>query len=128
MGTTTSPGLRPAYAAARARLGLVAALFALAAVGWLWTAREMRGMDAGPWTGLGGLGWFLGIWVVMMAAMMLPSVAPTVSLYTRISKERSSLSPWLFTTGYLLTWTTAGLAAYVLDLVATSLLDGRLAW
>src|SRR4051794_41166322 len=89
MGTTTSPGLRPAYAAARARLGLVAALFALAAIGWVWTAREMRGMDAGPWTGLGSLGWFLGLWVVMMAAMMLPSVAPTVSLYTRITKERS---------------------------------------
>src|SRR4051812_1656146 len=128
MGTTTSPGLRPAYAAVRARLGVVAALFALAAVGWVWTAREMRGMDAGPWTDLGGLGWFLGIWVVMMAAMMLPSVAPTVSLYTRITKERSPTSPWLFTGGYLLTWTAAGLAAYVLGLVATSLGDDALAW
>jgi predicted metal-binding membrane protein len=132
MRTTATPGpsagLAPAYAAARARLGLVAALFALAAVGWVWTAREMRGMDAGPWTGLGGLGWFLGIWVVMMAAMMLPSVAPTVSLYTRISKDRSSLSPWLFIAGYLVTWTAAGLAAYVIGLLATSLDDGRLGW
>ena len=50
-----SAGLAPAYAAARARLGLVAALFAVAAIGWVWTAREMRGMDAGPWTSLGGL-------------------------------------------------------------------------
>jgi len=128
MGTTTSPGLRPAYAAARARLGLVAALFALAAIGWVWTAREMRGMDAGPWTGLGSLGWFLGLWVVMMAAMMLPSVAPTVSLYTRITKERSPPSPWLFTAGYLLIWSAAGLAAYVLGIVATSLADGALVW
>ena len=46
-------GLGPAYAAARARLGLVAALFAIAALGWVWTAHEMRGMDAGPWTSLG---------------------------------------------------------------------------
>ena len=68
-------GLRPVYAATRARLGLVAALFAVAVIGWVWTAHEMQGMDAGPWTTLGGLGWFLGVWVVMMAAMMFPSVA-----------------------------------------------------
>ncbi|HEY3531441.1 MAG TPA: DUF2182 domain-containing protein [Nocardioides sp.] len=123
-----SAGLGPAYAAARARLGLVAALFALAAVGWLWTAREMRGMDAGPWTSLGSLGWFLAIWVVMMAAMMLPSVAPTVSLYTRITRERSPLSPWAFTVGYLLTWATAGIAAYVLAGAVASTSDGALAW
>jgi predicted metal-binding membrane protein len=132
MGSAASPGtsagLGPAYAAARARLGLVAALFALAALGWLWTSREMRGMDAGPWTSLGSLGWFLGIWVVMTAAMMLPSVAPTVTLYTRITKERSPLSPWLFTGGYLLTWTAAGLAAYVVGAAATSWSGGALAW
>jgi predicted metal-binding membrane protein len=132
MGFTGSPGttdgLGPAYAAARGRLGLVAALFVVAAVGWVWTAREMRGMDAGPWTSLGSLGWFLGIWVVMMAAMMFPSVAPTVTLYTRITRARSPLSPWLFTAGYLLTWAVAGLAAYALGLAASSLAGGSLAW
>ena len=46
----------------------------------------MRGMDDGPWTGLGTLGWFLGVWVVMMAAMMFPSVAPTVALYSRMTE------------------------------------------
>ena len=65
-------GLRPAYAATRAHLALVAVLFALAGVGWWWTIRLMRGMDNGPWTGLGTFGWFIGVWVVMMAAMMLP--------------------------------------------------------
>jgi predicted metal-binding membrane protein len=132
MGLMGSPGatdgLGPAYAAARGRLGLVAALFVVAAVGWVWTAREMRGMDAGPWTSLGSLGWFLGIWVVMMAAMMFPSVAPTVTLYTRITRARSPLSPWLFTAGYLLTWAVAGLAAYALGLAASSLAEGSLAW
>ena len=61
-------------------------------------------MDDGPWTGLGALGWFLGVWVVMMAAMMFPSVAPTVALYSRMTRERSPLSPLLFTAGYLVTW------------------------
>src|SRR5436309_1976214 len=41
----------------------------------------MRGMDMGPGTDLGGLGWFLGIWVTMMAAMMLPSALPVVLLF-----------------------------------------------
>ena len=80
----------------RARLGLVALLFAVAAVGWWWTVDQMRGMDDGPWTGLGTFGWFLGVWVVMMAAMMFPSVAPTVALYSRMTRQRSPLSPLLF--------------------------------
>ena len=67
-----SGGLAPAFAAARVRLGLVALLFGFAAVGWLWTADEMQDMDGGPWTDLGTLGWFAGVWVVMMAAMMSP--------------------------------------------------------
>jgi predicted metal-binding membrane protein len=121
-------GLAPAYAAARARLGLVAALFVVAGIGWAWTAHEMQGMDAGPWTGLGSLGWFLGVWVVMMAAMMFPSVAPTVALYARVSRERSPLRPWLFAGGYLLTWAAVGLVAYAVGITATKILGDRLAW
>jgi predicted metal-binding membrane protein len=130
VASTSRPGsgLAPAYAAARARLGLVAALFAVAAVGWVWTARQMRGMDAGPWTTLGGLGWFLGVWVVMMAAMMFPSVAPTVALYARMTKERARLLPWLFAGGYLLTWAAAGVVAYAVALVATRAFGDSLAW
>ena len=82
-------GLAPAFAAARARIGLVALLFAVAALGWWWTAGEMQGMDGGPWTDLGTLGWFLGVWIVMMAAMMFPSVAPTVALYSRMTRSRA---------------------------------------
>jgi hypothetical protein len=63
-------GVAPALTAVRARLGLIAVLFALAAIGWWSTAESLRGMDDGPWTALGTLGWFLGAWVMMMAAMM----------------------------------------------------------
>jgi predicted metal-binding membrane protein len=127
-GERAAGGLAPAYAAARARLGLVAALVAVAVVGWVWTVREMRGMDAGPWTSLGSLAWFLAVWVVMMAAMMFPSVAPTVALYTQVTKESSPVSPWLFTGGYLLTWTGAGLVAYLVGSAATALVGAPLAW
>jgi predicted metal-binding membrane protein len=121
-------GLGPAFAAVRVRLGLVAALFALAAVSWWWTVRQMRGMDQGAWTGLGTLGWFLGIWVVMMAAMMLPSVAPTVALYSRMTRQRSPLSPLLFAAGYLVTWAGAGLVAFTLAATVSRFSGDALAW
>jgi predicted metal-binding membrane protein len=121
-------GPGPALAAVRVRLGLVAVLFAVAAAGWWWTVRQMRGMDEGPWTGLGTLAWFLGIWVVMMAAMMFPSVAPTVALYSRMTRQRSPLSPLLFAGGYLLTWAGAGLVAFALAGTLGGLPGDLLAW
>lgn len=121
-------GLGPAFAAARARLGLVALLFVLAGIGWWWTVDQMRGMDNGPWTGLGAAGWFLGVWVVMMAAMMFPSVAPTVALYSRMTKARSPLSPLLFTSGYLVTWAGAGVLALAVALAGGRIAGDVLSW
>jgi len=121
-------GLTPAYTAVRTRLGLVTALFLVAAVGWVSTAHAMQGMDSGPWSSLGSVGWFLGIWVVMMAAMMLPSVAPTIALYSQLKRASSPLSPWLFTSGYLLTWAAAGLLAYGIGRTAHAVLGDLLSW
>ena len=121
-------GLAPLFAAARARLGLIALLFALAGIGWWWTADQMRGMDGGPWTGLGTLSWFVGVWVVMMAAMMFPSVSPTVALYSRMGGERTPLSALLFTAGYLLTWTGAGVLAFAIAFVGHRVAGDMLAW
>src|SRR5437763_401824 len=112
---TAGSSLRPAFAATRAQLGLVAVLFALAAAGWWWTAAQMRGMDNGPWSALGTFGWFVGVWVVMMAAMMFPSVSPTVALYSRMTKRRSHLAPFVFVLGYLLTWAAAGVLAFAIS-------------
>ena len=112
----------------RARLGLVTLLLILAAVGWWWTGDQMQGMDDGPWTGLGSFAWFLGVWVVMMAAMMFPSVAPTVALYSRMTKRRSPLSPLLFTSGYLLTWAAAGVVAFAMGALLNSIAPDLFAW
>ncbi|MDQ1641595.1 MAG: hypothetical protein QOJ90_946 [Actinomycetota bacterium] len=125
---TAADGLHPAFAAVRSRLGLVLALFALAGGGWWWTVQRMQGMDDGPWSTLGGFGWFLGVWVVMMAAMMFPSMAPTVALYARMTKARSPLSPIAFTAGYLVTWASAGVGAFVIAIGATGLAGDSLAW
>ena len=130
MAQRLHPGgdLGAAFAAVRVRLGLVVTLFVLAGVGWWWTAGQMAGMDGGPWTGLGTLSWFLGVWVVMMAAMMFPSVAPTVALYSRMTRSRSPLAPVVFTGGYLATWAVAGLVAFGIGAGAARLPGGPLAW
>ncbi|MFL5860565.1 MAG: DUF2182 domain-containing protein [Solirubrobacteraceae bacterium] len=120
--------LAEAFSAARARLGLVAVLLALAALAWWLTAVRMVGMDAGPGTDIGALGWFLGVWVVMMAAMMFPSLAPTVALYARMTRRRGPDRALLFAGGYLLVWGGAGLGAYGLYRIGRDLFGGDLAW
>jgi predicted metal-binding membrane protein len=119
---------RGAFAAVRARIGLVALLLALAAVAWWSTVDRMAGMDAGPGTDLGALGWFLGVWVVMMAAMMFPSLAPTTALYARMTRRSGWSRPLLFTAAYLLVWGAAGVGAYALFRLGRSLFAGDLAW
>ena len=122
----TGSSLRPAYAATRAHLGIVAVLFVLAGIGWWWTVVEMRGMDNGPWTALGTFGWFVGVWVVMMAAMMFPSVSPTVALYARMSRSRAL--PVAFTAGYIATWAAAGVVAFLIALASAHAANGALRW
>lgn len=89
------------------------------------TVERMQGMDAGPGTDLGGLGWYLGIWVTMTAAMMLPSEAPAALLVARL---RRGLPTWLFLAGYLAVWTVYGLVAYSVFRLVTSFDTGWLAW
>jgi predicted metal-binding membrane protein len=84
-------------------------------------------MNEGPGTELGTLGWFVGVWVVMMAAMMFPSVSPTVALYARMARGRALVAPSVFAAGYLVTWAAAGLLAYGASDAGRLLLSG-LSW
>src|SRR5687768_13032357 len=128
IASTHDRGLAPALAAARARFGLVALLFVLAVLAWWSTVDRMRGMDDGPGTDLGTVGWFLGVWIVMMAAMMFPSVSPTVALYARMARRGPRVAPFVFALGYLATWTAAGLVAYGAYKLGDALLGEELAW
>lgn len=90
-------------------------LFAVAGIGWWLTDRRMGGMPMGPTTDLGGLGFYTTVWVVMMAAMMFPSVWPMVAVYDGIRRARRAgprRITWLVIGGYLLVWTVWGLAAF----------------
>ncbi len=113
--------------AMRAELGMVAALLAAAGLAWWWTADRMAGMDAGPGTNLGTVGWFTGVWAVMMAAMMLPSLAPTAAVYAALVRREPS-RVLLFASGYLLVWSAAGVVAYGLFELGKSLFASALAW
>ncbi len=115
------------FTAMRAELGLVATLLAAAGLAWWWVADQMTGMVAGPGASLGGLGWFAGVWAVMMAAMMLPSLAPTAAVYAALAR-REPTRVLLFASGYLLVWSAAGVAAYGLFELGRSLFSNALAW
>jgi predicted metal-binding membrane protein len=96
-----------------------------AAAAWAVTVERMRGMDAGPGTDLGGLGWYLGIWVTMTSAMMLPSAIPAAGYAARLAR-RNVTAP--FVAGYLAVWTVYGLAAYGVYRFLSSLDSAWLAW
>jgi predicted metal-binding membrane protein len=60
-----------------------------------------------------GIGMYIGSWTVMMAAMMLPSVAPFALLYARGAPN--AVAPGLLAAGYLVVWALVGLPAYAID-------------
>jgi predicted metal-binding membrane protein len=115
---------------AREQIVLAGMLFALAALCWWVTGRRMDGMGMGPTTDLGGLGFYTGVWVVMMAAMMFPSVWPIVGMYERVRAGRSvpGAGTPLVVAGYLAAWTAWGLAAFAAIRLAHVLFGDFLPW
>jgi predicted metal-binding membrane protein len=63
-----------------------------------------------------------------MAAMMFPSVAPTVALYARMTRLRSPMRPLLFAAAYLVVWAAVGLVSYGLFEVGKTWFGSQLAW
>src|SRR4051812_41571688 len=109
-----------------AQAPVVVLLLALAGAAWALTDARMGGMNAGPGSELGGVGWFAVTWALMMAAMMLPAVAPTVAAYRLRAAWPGATSA--FASGYLVAWLAAGLLAYALVEGVRSLELGVLAW
>jgi len=89
----------------------------------------------GPGTDPGTLGFWVTAWVVMMGAMMFPSIAPMVLMYVRIQdgkRAKGQAAPFgataVFIGGYLLAWSVAGLAGYAILAVGHELSPAFLAW
>jgi predicted metal-binding membrane protein len=120
MADDAAPALAARTAAALPRRQLAVpwlAVAALAAAAWAVTVGLATTMGNGPGTmGLALLP-FLGLWVVMMAAMMLPSAAPVAVLWARLIGGSSAdltraARMTAFLAGYLLAWAACGAIAY----------------
>jgi len=103
---------------------------------WLWASGPYgRYLDHGDWTQIGLAGTicsvlpaggillpavlYVGGWVLMLAAMMLPTTLPLLEIYRRLIRRRRdrALLLGLVILGYLTAWGGFGLAAHGLDLV-----------
>lgn len=102
----------------------VAALCLLGALAWVAAIDKAIQMGNGPGTMGFGVGGFLGMWTLMMAAMMLPSVAPVASMYARTVQTARLRRLAAFTSGYIGVWAVAGVPAFGL-LRATGALASR---
>ena len=113
-GGTSVPAL-PAAVTRATPAATAAALtwtLGLAAASWLVAVWQMRGMDMGTATRLGSFGFFLAVWVVMMAAMMLPGAAPAVLRRAHATGGMHAVP--LFIGSYLAVWALTGAAVYAL--------------
>lgn len=116
MATTASSSGRAA--SPRFNILLVwAALWFAAALAWAVTIEDALMMGNMPGTmGMSPVS-FLTMWVMMMAAMMLPSLAPVAAMYLRIILNQPGGMTRLFrvggfVSGYLLVWAAFGILAY----------------
>ena len=97
---------------AAARTAVMAATLGLAAASWAIAVWQMHGMDMGVATRLGSFASFIAVWVVMMAAMMLPGAAPAV--LRRAQAGGGVRAVPLFIGSYLAIWALVGAAVYAL--------------
>jgi predicted metal-binding membrane protein len=97
---------------AQLRPTALAATLALAAAAWVVAVRRMNGMDMAVATQLGSFGFFIALWVSMMAAMMLPGAAPAALRRARAGGRMRTVP--LFLGSYLAVWTLVGVAVYAL--------------
>lgn len=127
----SAPPTRPGVLLPGRDLALAWVLMVLiAALAWVLTVGQSRRMGMEPGTMGLALPLFLLLWVVMMAAMMLPSVAPVAITWVQaIGRQAAGPVRALriagFVSGYLLAWVGFGLVAYGLLAATDRLLDGH---
>lgn len=128
-------------ASQRTFIGISALLFALSVAGTIAQCGSMSAMGGMPmpggwtmsmvWMRMPGQAWagatasFLGMWVVMMAAMMLPSLAPMLDRYRKaLETTRASRLHGLTLLagfGYFFVWTVFGLAVFAVGVTVAAI-------
>ncbi len=99
-------------------LGLLLVLSALAWALLLWQSSTMSSPAMGLTMGMSAIV-FIAIWIVMMVAMMFPTAAPMILMFTKIyagkrQQERPFVPTWVFVSAYLLVWSLCGIVIYPL--------------
>ena len=106
----------------RDRLILFAGLLAISALAWGYLFYDARHMSCHAL--MSGhafqLGWLFLMWVVMMIAMMVPSVAPMLLMFAAVNRQRRQqrrpfVPTGIFLLGYLVVWSIFSLLASVLQ-------------
>lgn len=122
-----SPTAPPLARSPVRRLSAPAAVLLLGAAG-AWALTVSRSVDmGGAMPGPMGLSLpaFVGMWTLMMAAMMLPAVAPLAAVYARTVRTHRPARLTAFTAGYLAVWAAAGVPAYALAWAAGRVAGSR---
>ena len=117
MADSTTPTLQ------RERSLILGGLLMLSALAWallIWQASTMSHQAMGLTMGMSAL-LFMAVWIVMMVAMMFPTAAPMILMFSAISaskrkQERPFIPTWIFVSAYLLIWSLCGVVAYSLAL------------
>jgi predicted metal-binding membrane protein len=138
-GREVSPRIVAERASQRAFLAVSALLFAASVAATIVWCTSMSAMGELPmpggwtmsmvWMRMPGQTWpgvaaaFLRMWVVMMVAMMLPSLVPTLWRYrqavARTAETRLGRLTALVGMGYFFVWTVFGMAAFALGIALT---------
>jgi predicted metal-binding membrane protein len=126
--------------AARARNDPGVVLWVVAGVCWVGTAWLIVAggdelghhdvvLERSTWPWGARIGAFLGVWLVMVGAMMLPTVVPLVRLFVPVSGRapRPAVVRAAFLTGYLAVWTAFAGVALLGDAGIHALFD-RWSW
>ena len=115
MADSTTPLLQ------RERYLILGGLLILSALAWvflIWQSSMMSKQAMGMTMGMSAL-LFIAIWIVMMVAMMFPTAAPMILMFSKIyaskrQQERPFVPTWVFVSAYLLVWSLCGVVAYPL--------------
>jgi predicted metal-binding membrane protein len=117
------------YPLPRERKLILSLLLVLAAASWallIWQSAAINSQAMGMDLTMGmSAGLFITIWVVMMIAMMFPTAAPMILMFTKVyagkrQQSQAFVPTWVFVSAYLLIWTLFGVVAYPLALFAES--------
>src|SRR5215471_4339577 len=122
MADSTTPPLQ------RERSLILGGLLMLSALAWallIWQASTMSTQAMGLTMGMSVL-LFMTVWIVMMVAMMFPTAAPMILMFSKISQSRrkpehSFIPTWVFVSAYLLIWSLCGVMAYSLAVLIEQL-------